>query len=409
MATSPTDLGNTVALPCPSLPDDVIMDIFARLPAKFVGRCRYLSRAWAATLSSEDFADRHRRLANHCHSPRVFFLHHSSHDGPLMHVWSQQDSPNGAPSTLYVPKADNAKRALRIATLVCRGLAIFQTPCIEINYLCNPSTGQMAALPEREKMSWYRDDVLGRHYTSLGLGYDAHTKKHKVVCVYYGGPRCDSEVLPRFAGCDLYVVNSNGSWRPIQGKPPAWVRPNRASVFAQGQVYWLADWKINIKPAEMVIVSFSLTNHTFGTLPPPPGMDKDIHSLPKHHLTKVDEHLCFVSHNVSNSFYDIWLLPEHGARVWNLHCRLDMSKMSPDMTNRFVKWPNPLVTINNGSRILLVRPRSLAHENNYSRICVHDTTTGDVEDMFSGSDMVYDSITSTTDAAVYEESVVSPR
>uniref|UniRef100_M8CF48 F-box domain-containing protein n=1 Tax=Aegilops tauschii TaxID=37682 RepID=M8CF48_AEGTA len=290
------------------------MDIFARLPAKFVGRCRYLSRAWAAMLSSEDFADRHRRLANHRHSPRVFFLHHSSRDGPLMHVWSPQDSPNGAPLTLYVPKADNAKRALHIATLVCRGLAIFQTPCTEINYLCNPLTGQMAALPEREKMPWYWDDVLGRHYTSLGLGYDAHMKKHEVVCVYYGGARCDSEGLPRFAGCDLYVVNSNGRW-PIQGKPPA----------------------------------------------------------------------------------------------WNLHWRLDMSKVSPDMTNRFVKWPNPLVTINNGSRILLVRPRSLAHENNYSRMCAYDPMTGDVEDMFSGSDMVYDSITSTTDAAVYEESIVSPR
>ena len=75
-----------------------------------------------------------------------------------------------------------------------------------------------------------------------------------------------------------------------------------------------------------------------------------------------------------------------------------MSKVSPDMTNRFVKWPNPLVTINNGSRILLVRPRSLAY----------DPMTGDVEDMFSGSDMVYDSITSTTDAAVYEESIISP-
>lgn len=324
-----------------------------------------------------------------------------------MHVWSQQDSPNGAPSTLYVPKADNAKRALRIATLVCRGIAIFQTPCTEINYLCNPSTGQMAALPEREKMPWYRVDVLGRHYASLGLGYDAHTKKHKVVCVYYRGPGCDSEGRPRSAGCDLYVVNSNGRWRPIQDKPPAWVRPNRASVFAQGRVYWLAEWKINTKPAEMVIVSFSLADHTFGTLPPPLGMDKDIHSLPKHHLTKLDEQLCFVSHKVSNSFYDIWLLPAHGERNWNLHCRLDMSKVSPDTTNWFVKWSNPLVTINNGSHVLLVRPRLLAHENNYSRMCAYDPRTGDVEDMFSGSDMVCDSITSTTDAAVYEESIVS--
>ncbi|XP_073355483.1 F-box protein At5g65850-like [Aegilops tauschii subsp. strangulata] len=161
MATSPTDMRGPSL---PVVPDDVIMDIFTRLPAKFVGRCRCLSRGWATTLSSDDFADRHHRLANHRHIPRVFFLHHSSRDGPLMHVWSQQDSPNGAPSTLFFLKAANAKRALRVATPECHGLAVFQTLGTQINYLCNPSTGQMATLPEPQNTSWYRDNFCNGHY-----------------------------------------------------------------------------------------------------------------------------------------------------------------------------------------------------------------------------------------------------
>ncbi|KAK1610089.1 hypothetical protein QYE76_033762 [Lolium multiflorum] len=38
-----------------SLPEELIEDIFARMPAKSAQRCRCLSRAWAATLSSDQY------------------------------------------------------------------------------------------------------------------------------------------------------------------------------------------------------------------------------------------------------------------------------------------------------------------------------------------------------------------
>ncbi|XBH95166.1 hypothetical protein VPH35_085782 [Triticum aestivum] len=371
MVTSPTDMKGSSL---PVVPDYVIMDILARLPAKLAGWCRCLSRGWATTLSSDDFADRHHRLANHRHSPR-------------------QDNPNGAPSTLLSPKAANAKRPLRVATPECHGLAVFQTLGTRINYLCNPSTGQMATLPEPQNKS------------CLGLGYDAHTKIHTVVRIHYQGLGCDHEGLPWSVECDLYVVNSIGRWRPIHERPPAWVKPDRPSVFAQGHIYWLAEQKIDIIPAEMVIVSFSLADHTFGTLPPPLGMDKDI----QHQLTKLDQHLCFISHNRLSSCYEIWLLPEHGAHMWNLYCRMDMKKVSLDLTNPFLKWIYPLATISNGSHILLARPCLLAHVNNYSRLCAYNLATGDVEDIFSESSMVCDGIICSMDATLYDESIISPR
>lgn len=105
--------------------------------------------------------------------------------------------------------------------------------------------------------------------------------------------------------------------------------------------------------------------------------------------------------------YDMWLLAEHGARVWNFHCRIDMRKVSPGITSRYMDcWLNPLAIINNGSRILFERAR-LAHMDNYSRLCAYDPVTGDVEDMFSGSNMVYDLMVG-METAVYEESIVFP-
>ncbi|XP_073360583.1 putative F-box protein At1g33530 [Aegilops tauschii subsp. strangulata] len=77
---------------CPILSDHVIEDILARLPAKFVHRCRCLSRALAGTLASDDFADLHLRLANRHGGPRVLLLQESSsrdnNGRPKIQAWS---------------------------------------------------------------------------------------------------------------------------------------------------------------------------------------------------------------------------------------------------------------------------------------------------------------------------------
>ncbi|KAI4978458.1 hypothetical protein ZWY2020_015211 [Hordeum vulgare] len=44
------------------LPDLVLEEIFVRLPPNDFHRCRCVSRAWAATLSSDDVIDRHLSL-----------------------------------------------------------------------------------------------------------------------------------------------------------------------------------------------------------------------------------------------------------------------------------------------------------------------------------------------------------
>ena len=67
--------------PYPVPPDDIIEDIFTRLPARKALECRRLSRVWAAVLSSDEFVDRHRRAGNRTGGPQVlphqlFLVHH---------------------------------------------------------------------------------------------------------------------------------------------------------------------------------------------------------------------------------------------------------------------------------------------------------------------------------------------
>jgi hypothetical protein len=58
------------------LPNDLIEDILARMPAKSAERCRSLSRAWAAALSSRSFVDRHLTAS--------FLSFNASHSPPLL-------------------------------------------------------------------------------------------------------------------------------------------------------------------------------------------------------------------------------------------------------------------------------------------------------------------------------------
>lgn len=214
---------------CPILPDHVIEDIFARLPAKFVHRYRCLSCAWAATLASDDFADLHLRLANRHGGPRVLLLQESSscnNGRPKIQAWS----PAHPDSTtlMEVPRAltrepcpckvtcgiSPTNLVPRLLTQQCRGLFIIDAVSAETRYVFNPSTGQMVALPEARYMTYSSSSL---YYETLGLGYDTHTKKYKVVHIYYRGSNN--------TGCEVYVINSTGLWRPAKGSareiPPA--------------------------------------------------------------------------------------------------------------------------------------------------------------------------------------------
>ena len=150
-------------LRCPVLADHLVEEILARLPAKQVFRLRCLSRAWAATLSSAGFEDLHLRAANLHGGPRILCMMEEAEEERLKVLPSSLDGPGGAPfldapriitgychPQLITPDMEEVpdyRRGPHLTTQQCRGLVILELdPWLFL--VCNPSTGQIATLPQ---------------------------------------------------------------------------------------------------------------------------------------------------------------------------------------------------------------------------------------------------------------------
>jgi F-box interacting protein len=411
---------------CPVLPDEIISDeIFARLPAKSVLAFRCLSRAWAAKLSSDDLIDCYH--AHHGGRPKIFRIQDESHGDVDEEAKSSAPPPMGVAVTAdWFPRCVTAfwdktpapgSTDPSLAATRCRGLVLLELIPTGIHFVCNPSTGQTRALPDGRTTGCQSPRELSHKYASLGLGYDAPTRRHKVVRVYYRGS--DSEGRPASMGCEVYVVNARdedepavGSWRPVTSRPAGWVEPYRPSVFAHGHVYWLGYRKHNPRRGygrreeKIMIVSFSMSQETFGTVSPPPGMDNK--ALRKRCLTELGGELCLFSGGSPGHEhrYDVWLLHR---TTWDLYCRIEAGMASPEVNMVMRSQRNiydidtlPLAITDNGRRILLAR-------NDFPEdIWAYTPLTGDIEKLLDLNSVV-DRRNRLLEVAAYEENIASPR
>ncbi|KAL6608268.1 hypothetical protein ACP70R_041331 [Stipagrostis hirtigluma subsp. patula] len=336
------------------LPDEVIEDIFARMPAKSVLRCRCLSRAWAAALSSDAFVDRHLDLANRRHreeAPSLCFLPGSA-AASTVYAWSPEEHEGKAGAFVPLMDVPHSTRngALMAVTRPCRGLLLLRAAAARLYYLCNPSVGEIAALPDG-RMAGARRPT--RDYASFGLGYDARARRHKVVRLLYHDYRP--------AACELYDVGASsvGHWRPPASGavPPDRVRMNLWGVFAEGHVHWIT---MRLNGQGEAIVSFSITEEEFGYVSLPSGTAAAA-ALRDATLTELAGRLCLLlaPHSPMSPMksIDIWLMTDYAARTWGTHWHIDLTKLppAPEVGDGFMfHGVTPIALVDGGRRVVFV-------------------------------------------------------
>ncbi|KAG7598969.1 F-box domain [Arabidopsis suecica] len=153
-----------------SIPTDLIMEIFSRLPAKSVARFRTLSKLWGSMLYRPYFTELF--LTRSFARPRLLFLVQRFNDN--LFFSSPQPQNRYDKSSLVVAATFHMKFLGNIDSYVCScGLIYFHGRLIskkEVRVICNPITAKYAILPKLTTSSIVNF-----------LGFDPIDKQYKVL------------------------------------------------------------------------------------------------------------------------------------------------------------------------------------------------------------------------------------
>ena len=155
----------------------MVLEVLLRLPVKSIVRFRAVCRSWSAMFSSEEFFCLHRAMSKAALTATPRLLHVSPTPGfhsTAVHSCSPSDPREDLLFTLDHARG-NFVEVLTPAP--CRGLTLLYDAVPPAYYICNAATREVTRLPP------FRDT---NHRSSAGLGFDARTRKYKVVRLING-------------------------------------------------------------------------------------------------------------------------------------------------------------------------------------------------------------------------------
>ncbi|KAL3648735.1 hypothetical protein CASFOL_005138 [Castilleja foliolosa] len=286
----------------PYLPEEIMTDVFSRLPTKSIGKCRCLSNKWLDLLSTKQFIKSHLARAKQENliltTPKYTVRSVDTINGYDRGTVSRDLKLLAVPS-----------RWIKVLGS-CDGLLLLKNSACEL-FIVNPITLEQARIPHSPKAFDY-DEVE----TIYGFGYDRVRDDYNVVKVRYEynlNAMKDLETL-----IDIYVYSAKrGFWEKIEN--PSWdcmypVFPCRAGTYVNGAYHWLGARRRDLDCN--VIAAFDFDNEVFSEIPPPSGVDrKDLLSVT---LGVLEGCLCVIGDVNNRQGMDVWIMKEYGvADSWS--------------------------------------------------------------------------------------------
>ncbi|KAJ4883424.1 F-box protein DOR [Raphanus sativus] len=243
-----------------TIPDDLISQIFLRLPAKSIARCRCLSKLWASIIDRQYFADSYFKISSA--RPNLLFAFQAYGEVFFFSApQNQEDDDNSSPVTASYRMSFpvNTVKGIfsPISGLVCvkdeRILKGMKTP-VTVLVICNPTTGQSFTLP-RMKTRKRKSDV--RSF----FGYDPVEKQYKVLSMTCARDIVEDDGISTEHQV-LTLQTGKLSWRMIKCGVPH--QPGSNNVCINGVLYYKAENRADSPTyGEMIIVAFDFRSEKF--------------------------------------------------------------------------------------------------------------------------------------------------
>ncbi|XP_002442911.1 F-box protein At5g49610 [Sorghum bicolor] len=164
------------------LPDDVVIEILARLPAKQLCRFKCVSRTWRRLISDLAHSDRFAQTLS-----GLFYYRHRPHDGAHRPCFAglRAPPPPGVDTALsFLPPSCAGMELLDSCNglLLLRSSRVPWSPRPRFYVVCNPATGDWVTLPQPSHAPGemcYDDAMMADKNTCVAaLGFDPATSLH---------------------------------------------------------------------------------------------------------------------------------------------------------------------------------------------------------------------------------------
>ncbi|KAJ6350735.1 hypothetical protein OIU78_006799 [Salix suchowensis] len=279
------------------LPDEVIVQVLARLPVKSLFRAKTVCKLWCKLSSDKYFF----QLYNEVSAKNSMVLVEVSDSSELKCCLVCVDNLWGVSELSLDFLKDRVKvRASCNGLLCCSSI-----PDKGVYYVCNPMTREFRLLPrsrERPVTRFYPDGEA----TLVGLGCNLSVQKFNVVLAGYHrtfGRRPDGTFI-----CMVFDSDTN-KWRKFvsfQDDRIALMNRNRV-VFVHGSLHWLTS-------GCSYILSLDLNCNVWRKISLP---DEVIYGAGyRAHLLELDGSLSVIQ--ISEAWMKIWVMKDYESEQWHL-------------------------------------------------------------------------------------------
>ena len=237
------------------IPEDVLVDVLARLPIETIVRCKLVCKSWFSLITSPNFISHHlnRTIINN----KGHLLIRYRTDEPRKEYCSLRFDSNNTfdeykrfdfPFTRLHPYIDVVGS--------CNGLICLSNDRFRYNlrmYLWNPCIRKVLVIPRPN----VRLRSHGSFMHALGFGFDSVSNDFKVVRIVH---LASVEVPPEV---EVYTLKS-GCWKNISDKAlPYMVDIRSGQAYVNGAAHWLAHTPTEENDFRNLIVFFDMSSEVF--------------------------------------------------------------------------------------------------------------------------------------------------
>ncbi|KAL5538075.1 hypothetical protein UlMin_043115 [Ulmus minor] len=308
------------------MPEQVLEEIFSRLPPKSLFRFKCVCKSWYTVISDPSFVNKHLRInLNSCKSSTSLFLRRNLRESKqvlsLVSFCNKEDDNGDSISCVVedlslslIPSREDVEYCSDFVGFDhCNGIIClfhrfsFHEPVV----LCNPAIKEFKVLPKPLLLEDYQ--TIG-----CGFGYDSYDNDYKVVrifrYIYEGFGATESRA-------QVYTLGTN-SWREIKMDIKAYYFRSHQGVYCNCKhvYYWPNE---EFKGSKDRLISFDMSKETFYSILLPDSVQKA--DRDENRLVMWNELLALFLYSENSLFsqsIEMWVMVDNldgSSSTWNKH------------------------------------------------------------------------------------------